>query len=257
MVKLTVLRNVICVSFALLTVAFAIQMLKGAPPETRRLTLEDLQSVESVGETVLSPDGKTFAATRAGQIVLIPANGGWPVTLTSTTGGKSGLSWAPDGSHIAFAEQGSIWSVSVAGGQPQRLTRSLPGDGDPRQSGDRSPRWSPKGGWILFETGRRGHLDVAVVSEDGMSEAVLTRTDEDAENASWSPDGTRIAYVERAPSYFSGKLQVMKFDPTSVRASDATTLYTSPTDRGGGWSIRRPAWSPDGRTLAVVLQDSG
>jgi dipeptidyl aminopeptidase/acylaminoacyl peptidase len=257
MVKLTTLRNVMRVGFALFTVSFVLGMLKAAPPETYRLTLEDLLSVESVGETVLSPDGKTFAATRAGQIVLIPASGGWPVTLTSTTGGKSGLSWSPDSTHVAFAEQGSIWSVAVAGGQPQRLTRSLPGDGDPRQSGDRSPHWSPKGGWIMFETGRRGHLDVAVVSEDGMSESILTRTNEDAENASWSPDGTRIAYVERAPAYFSGKLQVMKFDGASGHVSEPITLYTSPTDRGGGWSIRRPAWSPDARTLAVVLQDSG
>src|SRR5215470_2706741 len=119
MVKLTALRNVICAGVALFTVAFAVGVLKAAPPETYRLTLEDLQSVESVGETVLSPDGKTFAATRAGQIVLIPATGGWPVTLTSTTGGKSGLSWSPDSMHIAFAEMGSIWSVAVVGGQPQ------------------------------------------------------------------------------------------------------------------------------------------
>jgi hypothetical protein len=61
----------------------------------RRLTLDDLVSVEGIGETALSPDGKTFAMTRNGQIVLMPADGGWLVTLTSSTGGKSGLSWSP------------------------------------------------------------------------------------------------------------------------------------------------------------------
>ena len=55
--------------------------------QNHRLTLEDLVSAEPVGETALSPDGRTFAMTRAGQIVLMPSDGGWPVTLTSTAGG--------------------------------------------------------------------------------------------------------------------------------------------------------------------------
>ena len=236
-----------------------VSVVAGAPEatESRRLTLEDLLSVEPIGETALSPDGKTIAFNREGQIVLMPSAGGWPVTLTSSAGGKSGLSWSPDGKFIAFASQGSIWTVAVTGGQPRRLTRSLPGEGDPRQSSDRDPHWSPKGGWILFETGRRGHGDLAVVSEDGLSENILTRTRADASGGAWSPDGERIAYTERAPSYFSGKLNVVRFDPQSGRAQEPLTLYTSPNDRGGGWSIRRPHWSPDGRLLAVVLQDSG
>jgi len=34
----------------------------------------------------------------------MPSDGGWLVTLTSSTGGKSGLSWSPDGRAIAFAK---------------------------------------------------------------------------------------------------------------------------------------------------------
>jgi Tol biopolymer transport system component len=241
-------------------VALAVAVaLLGAPeaPERRQLTLEDLLSIEPVGEIAVSPAGKTVAVSREGQIELLPAGGGWPVTLTSSSGGKSGLSWSPDSRFIAFASQGSIRTVAAAGGQPRRLTHSLPGEGDPRQSGDRDPRWSPKGGRILFETGRRGHGDLAVVSEDGLSENILTKTRADAGNGEWSPDGEQIAYTERAPGYFSGKLNVVKFDPQSGRTREPVTLYTSPADRGGGWSIRRPHWSPDGRALAIVLQDSG
>ena len=226
--------------------------------QTHRLTLEDLVSIEPVGETALSPDGKTFAMTRSGQIVLMPSEGGWPVTLTSTAGGKSGLSWSPDGRNIAFASQGGIWVVSASGGAPRRLTNAVAGSGDPRQSADRQPLYSPKGRWILFETGRRGHNNLMVVSEDGMVTDYLTEANVDEENASWSPDGTRISYTARAPEYFSGKLNVLKFDPAKGQASgDAVTLYTSPVDRGGGWSIGKARWSPDGKSLAVVLQDSG
>jgi dipeptidyl aminopeptidase/acylaminoacyl peptidase len=226
--------------------------------QPRRLTLEDLLSVEAIGETALSPDGKTFAMTRGGQIVLMPASGGWPVTLTSTAGGKSGLSWSPDGRNIAFASQGGIWVVASAGGAPRRLTNAAAGPGDPRAAGDRAPQYSPKGRWILYETGRRGHDNLMIVSEDGMVSAYLTEANNDEEGAAWSPDGTRISYTARAPEYFSGKLNVVKFDPKSGEASgDPVTLYTSPTDRGGGWSIRKAEWSPDSSTLAVMLQESG
>ena len=245
---------------ALVTAALAsINQLQSATTlsEGRRLTLEDLLSVEPMGETALSPDGTTFATVRGGQIVLLPADGGWPVPLTSFSGGKSGLNWSPDGNALAFASQGSIWTVSAAGGPPHRLTRSLPGEGDPRQAGDRDPRWSPKGDWVLFETGRRGHGDLAIVSADGMSENILTHTTGDAGNGAWSPDGTHIAYTERAPGYFSGKLQTAKFDAQSGHMQEPVTRYTSPVDRGGGWSLRRPAWSPDSHTLAIVLQESG
>ena len=243
--------------FVMLLALLASSLIVSAAQDRRGLTLEDLVSVEPITETALSPDGKIFAIVRNGQIYLLPSQGGWPVTLTSSQGSKSGLSWSPDGRKIAFSSQGNIWSVSANGGQPVRLTRALPGEGDPRTAGDRLPQYSPKGNWILFETGRRGHQDLAVVGDDGRSEVYLTESNADATDGSWSPDGTHISYTERTPAYFSGKLNVLKFDASSGRVADPVTLYTSPTDRGGGWAIRKAHWSPDGSTLAVVLQDSG
>src|SRR5947209_2697661 len=66
-----------------------------------RFTLNDILSVEPIGETALSPDGTKIAIVRGGQIQVMPAAGGWPVPLTAAPGGKNGLSWAPDGSKIA------------------------------------------------------------------------------------------------------------------------------------------------------------
>jgi Tol biopolymer transport system component len=229
-----------------------------APADIHRLTLEDLLSTEAVGDAVLTPDGKTIALTRGGQIDLTPAEGGWPVTLTTSPGGKSGLSWSPDSHYIAYASQGCIWKVSVITGEPTRLTHSYPASGgDPRQAADRGPQYSPKGRWILYKTGRRGHEDLVVVSDDGQAEIFLTHGDGDAGSATWSPDGEHISYTQRKPEYFSGKIQVLKFDTRRGQSGDSLTVYTSPTDRGGGWSVGKASWSPDSKTLAVILQDNG
>jgi len=222
-----------------------------------RLTLQDLLSVEPIGETALSPDGKTVAFVRSGQIVLMPSQGGWPVLLTSTQGGKSGLDWSPDGKKLAFASQGSIWTVVVAGGAPKRLTNVPPGTGDPRQAADRTPHWSPKGRWILFQSGRTGKNNLYVVSQDGTVTSTLTSV-EDAVEGRWSPDGSRIVYVSRDKSYFSGRLELISFAEQAGQVEGSPkVLYTSPVDRGGGWSIHGAEWSPDGKTLVTALQNSG
>jgi dipeptidyl aminopeptidase/acylaminoacyl peptidase len=245
------------ITFAVLFLPLAYS-LNGIAQARGHLTLQDLLSVEPIGESALSPDGKIVALTRAGQIVLLPAEGGWPVPLTSTQGGKSGLAWSPDGKQLAYASQGSIWVISAVGGAPHRLTNAPAGSGDPRQATDRTPRWSPKGRWILFQSGRRGIGSLLVVSSDGSVTSFLTSPKEEAADGRWSPDGNEIVYVNREKEYFSGRLNLIKFDAHAGQpVGDPVVLYTSPVDRGGGWSIRDAAWSPDGKTLVTVLQNSG
>ena len=237
--------------FSLLAAASIAQ----APPH---LTLQDLLSAEPVTETALSPDGSTFALVRGGQIALLPRLGGWPATLTNAGGGKSGICWSPDGRRLAFASQGSIWIASADGGNPQRMTSAPPGGGDPRQATDRDPRWSPDGHWILFTSGRRGINSLLVVSADGNTTSFLTPASEEAAEGRWSPDGHRILFVGRTDTYFSGRLEVLPFDPHSgTQPGTSTVLYTAPVDRGGGWSIRSAEWSPDGRSAVTVLQNDG
>ena len=242
-------------SFLIVALSLSTSAFAQAPPH---LTLQDLLAVEPIGETALSPDGRTIALTRNGQLALMPAEGGWPVPLTSTEGAKTGFDWSPDGKQLAFSNRGSIWTVPVAGGAPRRLTNAPAGTGDPRQAADRAPRWSPDGRWILFESGRRGNNSLLVVSADGVTTSYLTSAKEEAGEARWSPDGREIAYVARDEKDFSGRLDLLHFDAQSGRAKgEPAVLYTAPVDRGGGWSIRGSSWSHDGRNLVTILQVSG
>lgn len=252
------LRPILRVIFLAVLLVPAALRFEANAQESGHLTLQDLLSVEPVGESALSPDGKTIALTLRGQIVLMSSEGGWPVQLTSTQGGKSGLAWSPDGKHIAYAGQGSIWVVSASGGSPRRLTNAPAGGGDPRQATDRAPRWSPDAHWILFQSGRRGTNSLLVVSADGSTTSFVTSAKEEAEAGRWSPSGDEIVYVTREKAYFSGRINLLKFDTHAGQSiGEPVTLYTAPVDRGGGWAIRGAVWSPDGKTLATVLQNSG
>jgi dipeptidyl aminopeptidase/acylaminoacyl peptidase len=245
-----------------------------------KITPEDLESVLAPLNPVLAPDGRQFAVVRNGQIALFPTDGGWPVLLTSDPGAKSEISWSPDSRELAFVSRGSIWVVPVAGGQPKMLTDGRPGPGDPRMANDHTPKWNPQGKWILYESGRSGQNELWVVSEDGLSKSYLVTTEnflgpehlgdqhiDDGDglagglffpDPAWSPDGTRLTYTERSREFFAGKLKLLNFDIFNGHAkSTPEELYTARPDRGGAWVIDKVVWSPDGKTLAFTLQNSG
>jgi dipeptidyl aminopeptidase/acylaminoacyl peptidase len=264
----------------LLSIPFASRVLRAQELQapSSQLTFQDLISDHGFGEQVLSPDGTQFAIIRDGQIELLPADGGWPTILTTTPGAKAEVGWSPDSKNLAFTSQGSVWVVPASGGRPTQITYGAAGAGDPRGAGDRWPKWNSDGKWILFQSGRQGQNELWVVSADGKKINYLATTeiysgidaldattgdDEEASDRfdpmpAWSPDGTRISYTERSREYFSGKLKVLDFDSATGSAEGAPLeLYTAKHDRGGAWVIDHVAWSPDGKTLAFTIQDSG
>jgi hypothetical protein len=63
----------------------------------------------------------------------------------------------------------------------------------------------------------------------------LTSAKEEAADGNWSPSGDEIVYVTREKEYFSGRLNLLKFDARSGQpVGEPATLYIAPVDRGGG-----------------------
>lgn len=271
-----------CWRFLSLLLWSALIVLPALAQERRAITLQDLVALNpSAGQTgVLSPDGKHFALVEKGQIALQPVNEGSPVPLTNSPGPKSEVSWSPDSQKLAFVSQGQIWVISVSDGEPVKLTNDPAGPGDPRGATDHLPKWNPKGKWILYESGRRGWNQLYVVSEDGKTANLIASTeiysgedaiaktspdrgdavssDRFAPNPAWSPDGNSISYTERSREFFSGRLNIAAFDQsTGTLVGKPRTLYTAKNDVGGAWAVNTAAWSPDSKTLAVVLQETG
>ncbi len=156
------------------------------------------------------------------------------VTLTAdgarviyVRGGDHGSNWdgpSPNPLSSPVAPKIQVWSVPFAGGAPKLI-----GDGD-------DPVASPRGDLVVFTRDRQ--LWVSPVDASVAATRLLTVRG-DVSDASWSPDGTRLAFVaNRGDHAFVG-----------VFTNDSTPLrWLAPsTSRDGS-----PRWSRDGTRIAFV-----
>jgi dipeptidyl aminopeptidase/acylaminoacyl peptidase len=186
---------------------------------------------------------------------------------------------APSGARIAYAvarndrpghPYSEIWIRDIASGAATRLGR----DGN----GASSPRWSPDGKWIAFFGKVGDSSGVAVARADG-SESRLLATTHGTNSVnpgagaalSWSPDGTRLAFVSSTPgpeASANGDPMVITryaYKPTAseglTRFNDNRRLHIFVVDVATG-RVRQLTtgnrnehsidWSPSGREIAYA-----
>lgn len=128
----------------------------------------------------------------AGDLWRVGRSGGDAVRLTSHPGREQNPRFSPDGSLVAFSGEydgnSDVYVVPSTGGNPVRLT-SHPGK-------DLAFGWSPDGKRVLFSSLRDSANDSArlftvPVGGGAATEIPLPR----AEEGTFSPDGTHLAYV--------------------------------------------------------------
>ena len=159
-----------------------------------------------------SPDGGWIAFTQnsdpldpppiTNNLYVIGGDGSGPFQLTSGSN-VWGFDWSPDGEQLAYSygetdSDADIWIVDASGGVPVRVTDL----GD--TVGAVEPAWSPDGTQIAFERGTRpggfyweSNLYMVGVAGGAPSPAITVPLAAGPVNhsPSWSPDGTRIAYL--------------------------------------------------------------
>jgi tricorn protease len=129
----------------------------------------------------------------AGDLWIVGRDGGDARRLTSAIGVETDPTFSPDGTQVAFTGEydgnQDVYVVPAAGGVPRRLTYH-PGP-------DVALGWTPDGKKILFRSLRASYYHVAnqlytIPVEGGFPTQLALPI---GEQASFSPDGTHLAYV--------------------------------------------------------------
>ena len=206
----------------LLTATFVVQAQKHVP------SLDDLLTIQSVGGTQISPDGKWIAYT---------------------------IGYG-DFKQDAFITQ--ICLVNIETGKRLQLTR-----GDKSSTG---PRWSPDGQWLAFLSNRvEDKNQIFLISPEGGEAQQLTKSETAINSFSWSEDGKTIAYLATEPvaqplkdrkDYF-GDYDVVREGYSYVHlwtftVADAMSgpIAGKQRTKKKDFSIDSFSWSPDGSTIA-------
>ena len=199
-----------------------------APTETARLTPDTLLTrMQSAGQPAISPNGRevVYAVSRV------------------------------DGGSLASVSY--LWLMDLDSRETTQLTRGGTANG--------SPGWSPDGGRIAFISNRPGdgRWALCILDRSG-GEAIEVETFASKPTSiAWRPDGTALAVVAPLGKADPNAPRVIdridyKQDNRGLINNERNQVVIVWPERGetrtitdGGFDHLAPAWSPDGRLIAV------
>lgn len=200
----------------------------------------------------LSPDGKLLAyaggdPTRT-SIFVRQVSGGEAIRLTSGRGRAP--QWSADGSKIAYVDSAGIAMVPALGGSPQGLIRW---DGKTLPI---SPSFSHDGKLLAyasaFDSGSKG---IWIANADGSERHKILAVKE-AHSLSWSPDDSRIAFVDGNLGFIYATDQFGNIAPSTVWTVGRDGKGAAPLTDSIHHNVS-PVWTSDGDGIVYVSNIRG
>jgi len=190
-----------------------------------------------------SPDGKRIAFTSNVEgnpdIYVVNADGTGRTRVTNTPVAEGAPSWSSDGKDILFSvgrDTAHLYAVSPSG-SGQRELATYVGNG---------AALSPDGKSIAYTAGKFPNATSSISALDGSNARSLTTAP--AFNFAWSPSGKQLAYT-----LLNADRKVEVWLVNADGSSPRRLMENDAAEGGPQW----PAWSPDGRRLAVQVGKYG
>jgi serine/threonine-protein kinase len=187
-----------------------------------------------------SPEGRTFAYTREGQIWLYDLDLGTHRQFTTIGSEHHNPVWSPDGTRLAYralrseGNGGDVYVQALTGDSMGVHIGGTPGGDEPTQ-------WLPDGTILAHQD---GSSDVVALNADRPGPPVrILQADWNESRARVSPDGKRLAFTSNE----AGRRQL------TVRAWPGLDRKSVIADSIG---IQDSFWSPDSRTLYYARQQT-
>jgi TolB protein len=183
-----------------------------------------------------------FLSNRDGQhdIYVVNADGTGFRRVTNDATRKDAPSWTGNGTELLFAsgtmDTTSLYAVNVASGSKRKLA----------EFAGRGAALSNSGKRLAFSQGAFQQSKFVIAAPDGSNPRAVTDGKSPAFNFVWSPDDTQLAYASLAmDSTRALTIWLVNADGANARR----ILQLTPSDGSPQW----PAWSPDGKRLAIQV----
>jgi Tol biopolymer transport system component len=200
---------------------------------------DDCSRPEYGGEgSIWSPDGRYLAYWRClwGTVMISDPEGN---LVASFPGDGWLISWSPDSTRVAvWVSWGETIGVYGLDGERQTVLTLPPGM---MASGDFDPVWLPDGESLMVPYG-------VEIPLDGSTPRKLPWADQHEGEATYSPDGSRVAYTTRTP--LEGL--VLRFGQHPGGSFVVAAADGSHAQEVFGARVRKPVWSPTGDRIAFT-----
>jgi dipeptidyl aminopeptidase/acylaminoacyl peptidase len=152
-----------------------------------------------------SPDGKriAFVSNRKDDmenLYVVDSYGGEPSRLTNEELPVREFAWSPDGRTIAYgtgiSDGDYISIVNMANGKTRRILSKKNVDYGIWGMGAKPIQWSNDGTKLMFVSNEYDSNDVGVLDLSTRRQRWLVRSANDKYSPLWSPDGSKLAYLE-------------------------------------------------------------
>jgi serine/threonine protein kinase/Tol biopolymer transport system component len=166
---------------------------------------------------------------------------GQPEPVTRSTDSAYSPTISPNGELLLFTKRSKLLALKLNSAVPEQLTEGA--------GIEVTPRWSPDGKRIAFQSSLSGNNQIHIMNADGSGQQQITKVPEPgAVYPIWSPDGTRLAY-----SVFSSKTFILDLNkPFDQQTPEETPFFPNSEAYFIAWD-----WSPDGKYLVGNQGENG